>query len=187
MALSGNSIWLSLSTIIAVAFSSLSGAQANTFTFDWSLNIGGVQGSGTMTGAFAGSNSYTITGLSGTFNGSTITGLIGVGGYFGNDNTLYYPASLQVDQDGISFNVEVEELTKSGPENEVEDVNLFDGFGSGPWLEYTVDGSIYLVGPGAFSASPTPLPGTLPLFATGLGGLGLLNWRRKGKARAVAA
>ena len=34
--------------------------------------------------------------------------------------------------------------------------------------------------------SATPLPATLPLFATGLGGLGLLGWRRKRKAQAVA-
>ena len=26
---------------------------------------------------------------------------------------------------------------------------------------------------------PTPLPAALPLFATGLGALGLLGWRRK--------
>jgi hypothetical protein len=32
----------------------------------------------------------------------------------------------------------------------------------------------------------TPLPAALPLFATGLGGLGLFGWRRKRKA-AVAA
>ena len=31
----------------------------------------------------------------------------------------------------------------------------------------------------------TPLPGALPLFATGLGALGLLGWRRKRKAQAV--
>ena len=34
--------------------------------------------------------------------------------------------------------------------------------------------------------STTPLPAALPLFATGLGGLGLLGWRRKRKAQAVA-
>jgi hypothetical protein len=33
---------------------------------------------------------------------------------------------------------------------------------------------------------PTPLPTALPLFATGLGALGLLGWRRKRKAQAVA-
>jgi hypothetical protein len=32
----------------------------------------------------------------------------------------------------------------------------------------------------------TPLPATLPLLATGIGGLGLLGWRRKRKARAGA-
>jgi hypothetical protein len=34
--------------------------------------------------------------------------------------------------------------------------------------------------------NPTPLPATLPLFATGIGGLGLLGWRRKRKAQAIA-
>ena len=33
----------------------------------------------------------------------------------------------------------------------------------------------------------TPLPGALPLFATGLGALGLLGWRKKRKAAAPAA
>jgi hypothetical protein len=32
----------------------------------------------------------------------------------------------------------------------------------------------------------TPLPAALPLFATGVGGLGLLGWRRKRKAQTVA-
>jgi hypothetical protein len=32
----------------------------------------------------------------------------------------------------------------------------------------------------------TPVPAALPLFATGLGALGLLGWRRKRKAQAVA-
>jgi hypothetical protein len=37
----------------------------------------------------------------------------------------------------------------------------------------------------AADTTATPVPATLPLFATGLGGLGLLGWRRKWKARAV--
>jgi DNA-binding transcriptional LysR family regulator len=32
-----------------------------------------------------------------------------------------------------------------------------------------------------------PLPAALPLFATGLGALGLLGWRRKRKAKALSA
>ena len=35
--------------------------------------------------------------------------------------------------------------------------------------------------------SSTPLPGALPLFVSGLGALGLLGWRRKKKAAALAA
>jgi hypothetical protein len=35
--------------------------------------------------------------------------------------------------------------------------------------------------------SSTPLPAALPLFATGLGGLGLLGWRRKRKNTAAIA
>jgi hypothetical protein len=33
----------------------------------------------------------------------------------------------------------------------------------------------------------TPLPAAFPLFATGIGGLGLLGWRRKKRAAARAA
>jgi hypothetical protein len=35
--------------------------------------------------------------------------------------------------------------------------------------------------------NPTPLPATLPLFATGLGAMGLLGWRKKRKNAAVIA
>ena len=45
--------------------------------------------------------------------------------------------------------------------------------------------------PGTWSvsadASVVPLPASLPLFATGLGALGLIGWRRKKKAAALAA
>jgi hypothetical protein len=37
------------------------------------------------------------------------------------------------------------------------------------------------------NVTATPLPATLPLFATGLGALGLFAWRRKRKAAAFAA
>jgi hypothetical protein len=39
----------------------------------------------------------------------------------------------------------------------------------------------------SFTLVPTPLPAALPLFATGLGALGLLGWRRKKKAQTGAA
>jgi hypothetical protein len=39
----------------------------------------------------------------------------------------------------------------------------------------------------AFAVQPTPLPAALPLFASGLGAIGLLGWRRKRKKAALAA
>jgi hypothetical protein len=35
------------------------------------------------------------------------------------------------------------------------------------------------------TAAATPLPAALPLFATGIGGLGLLGWRKMRKAPAA--
>ena len=55
----------------------------------------------------------------------------------------------------------------------------FQPFGA---INDTIDGLAFLG-----ETSATPLPATLPLFASGLGGLGLLGWRRKRKAAALAA
>jgi hypothetical protein len=52
----------------------------------------------------------------------------------------------------------------------------------GNWCAGSICGATDFGSPSSWSV---PLPATLPLFATGLGGLGLLGWRRKRKARAV--
>jgi hypothetical protein len=44
----------------------------------------------------------------------------------------------------------------------------------------------YSPGSDVIGVNETPLPAALPLFATGLGALGLLGWRRKRKAQAAA-
>jgi hypothetical protein len=47
----------------------------------------------------------------------------------------------------------------------------------------------YVIGDvtGSAEVSATPLPAAFPLFVSGLGALGLLGWRRKRKAAAIAA
>jgi hypothetical protein len=47
----------------------------------------------------------------------------------------------------------------------------------------TGNNSLWFASAADSSISNTPLPAALPLFATGLGGLGLLDWRRKRKSR----
>jgi hypothetical protein len=53
----------------------------------------------------------------------------------------------------------------------------FNSFGQGG------NGAPFVAAIDAFTTSATPLPAALPLFAGGLGALGLLGWRRKRKTR----
>ena len=57
----------------------------------------------------------------------------------------------------------------------------FDG--SNPWTQPPQD----MFAQFDISVAQTPLPAALPLFASGLGALGLFSWRRKRKAAALAA
>jgi hypothetical protein len=50
---------------------------------------------------------------------------------------------------------------------------------------FEVDASV--INPGSWVVTTTPVPAALPLFTSGLGVLGLLGWRRKRKAAALAA
>jgi len=56
--------------------------------------------------------------------------------------------------------------------------------GSGNFVTLVTEGGSGSIAGGT---STTPLPATLPLFATGLGGLGLFGWRRKRKNGAALA
>jgi hypothetical protein len=114
----------------------------------------------------------------GKYNGQSITGLDT--GYGGTppDNLLFYPASSshQVDLAGISF-----DYGTGGAANIYHDLDTTNPF---DFLSDTDGAANVKV---IFSASPeatiaTPLPAALPLFATGVGGLGLLGWRRRPKA-----
>jgi hypothetical protein len=56
---------------------------------------------------------------------------------------------------------------------------------AGPLILDSASAAAFTANAGTVSA--VPLPAALPLFATGLGALGLLGWRRKRKAAALAA
>jgi hypothetical protein len=63
---------------------------------------------------------------------------------------------------------------------------LNTGVGGGNLFGVSVFGE-FTSGGGGVGGGAVPLPAALPLFATGLGALGLLSWRRKRKTAAVAA
>jgi hypothetical protein len=96
------------------------------------------------------------------------------------DNYLYVGASPYVDTNGIAFVV-------GSPGNYVFAVY------ADPWAIdlFTNDGLSFLDSAqgGIDTLTQTPIPGALPLFVSGLSGLGLLGWRRKrrGLAGSVTA
>jgi hypothetical protein len=63
---------------------------------------------------------------------------------------------------------------------------VFFSFSNGGWCAGLRDCGTDFGDTGTGTWSATPLPAALPLFATGLGALGLLGWRRRRKAQAVA-
>ena len=57
--------------------------------------------------------------------------------------------------------------------------NCIQGLSPPKNVQYNGGGNFLVDGNPLFVTSPTPLPAAFPLFATGLGGLGFLGWRRK--------
>jgi hypothetical protein len=110
-----------------------------------------------------------IIDFDGSFAGAAITALLPTGSIGGNDNLLLaLSPSYELDGAGVSF-------IAGGT-----DYNI-----------YRVGATDRLLGltSGVFTVSEiaqTPLPAALPLFVTGLGGLGLIRWRRKRKIQANA-
>jgi hypothetical protein len=160
-------------------------AQASTYNFSYSDGI--VSASGTLTtgAADTGLNGpgFDITGITGnvtdTLGTSTITGLLGSGVccQAPADNNIFYPSGTPfLDRAGLGF---------SGGNG--EEVNIY--YITNYFALVSTDNNLTSSGsgPGSFTADATPLPAALPLFASGLGALGLLGWRRKRKAAAFAA
>ena len=133
---------------------------------------------------------YDITGISGTVTGLTsgaITGLLSnpnqpnqgtyyAGSYGWNYDNVLFPGSVPFDNNGLLFSFGTDIVA-----------NLYS-VGSSFYLSVDNPSSFWNPGDlGTVSVSATPLPATLPLFATGLGLVGLLGWHRKRKAAALSA
>jgi hypothetical protein len=158
--------------------------------------------SGTINVGTSPTTTYTVSGPTGIPTGGV--------SYKGSDEFISVPAGnfnnspYQVDPSGLAFTV--------NGSNQAFDIYYWYGAGAdglscgGPEGIITGGGpnALCMVGPGtlgvsaaydplieltSFTVTPvsaTPLPAALPLFATGLGALGLLGWRRKRKAQLTA-
>jgi hypothetical protein len=164
-------------TVIAIGVAISPSVQADVLHFSYLDAIHSANGTLTIGSASTGLNGpgYAITGITGTFDGSEITGLLGLAVCCrspANNNILYLSEPF-LDLAGVGFAVGI------------NNVNLF--FQDSYFALLSTD---EISGLGTFTVTPvtqTPLPGALPLFASGLSALGLLGWRRKKKAAALAA
>ncbi len=168
--------------VMAIGLSISAPAHAVTY-YNWTFT-GLVTGSGSLTtDGSCGTGCETITAIDGTFAGVQIGTLLPSGTWpiiEPNDNQLFptSPTSL-LDESGVSFS----RISASN-------VNIYWWSPDNTYEFCLVDASSCGVGnTGLFSitaASAVPLPSALPLFAAGLGALGLLGWCRKRKAQAGA-
>lgn len=190
---------LSLGTAVmasAVVAFQVPRAKATTVDLGWSISgtitydphnlalVGtSFSGNGTLEASSTDGSPYTITSMTGTLGGNSVTGPIS-GGEFSQDALLYYPASADLlDFGGVSL--------ATGPSTGSFQYNIYSSTltGSAGSTQYACGSVGYCVISGesglplasvSFSVSATPLPAALPLFATGLGGLGLLgSWRKR--------
>jgi hypothetical protein len=140
----------------------------------------------------------------------TVSGPTGGPSYNGGDEFISVPAGnftnspYQVDPSGLAFTVNglnqafdiyywygaaANGLSCEGPEGIITGggPNALCMVGPGtPGVSAAYDPLIELTSFTVTPVSATPLPAALPLFATGLGALGLLGWRRKRKAQLTA-
>lgn len=163
------------SAVLVVLFSiALSPARADTYNLvGVTANFGGL-GTDTLSGSFgfdASGNIFSAPNIS-------VTGAFDPGNY---DTFVFGNGQLELN-DGAGhillflFDNSNPDLPAAGdtPIANIEIGTLSNAFGS-------------LASGSADPVSQTPLPASLPLLVTGLGGLGFLGWRRKRTAQAVAA
>jgi hypothetical protein len=176
------------STLVFWSFTAPARASAIDWGFTFILSNGD-----TATGTFATQDTpaggpYLITSIqNGELNGSIPITLLAPNGAF-NDNLLF-PSGQPLDAIGLGF--------QTTSDNVMWSIWFDSGVNSLVWCNNSGSGDSY--GCSASAGDPigyvifssvtdpvsTPLPGALPLFAGGLGAIGLLGRRRKWKIAAL--
>ena len=96
-------------------------------------------------------------------------------------NTRYWIGLSSSDSNALWFFTG--DFSGTGVGSEFNFVSSFDSSVGAQLLPNNPDGEYQM----SITAAATPIPAALPLFASGLGALGLAGWRRKRKAKAAMA
>jgi hypothetical protein len=112
-----------------------------------------------------------------------VTGLFGLTGEVVNGQVELFATSYGLNELSPSYLYEITDSLLC-----VDSPNTSGSCSSGESFTtlYSADSGVSIRGVAFAPANETPLPAALPLFASGLGALSLLGWRRKRKAAALA-
>jgi hypothetical protein len=180
-----------LAGALVIAVSTLWSAPSNALTLNFSFTDGIGTVTGEIDGLTAGGTGEAAThvfidsapfSVGFTLPHDTINDTINVNSFNVNASgqiTSYSYNAFVTSAGGLSF---VYDLCLGGAcaYNDDTSLTVFLSTGLAPTGNHVATSTITFT-----STTATPLPAALPLFATGIGGLGLLGWRRKRKARAV--
>jgi len=171
-ALKGSLRWFARFFAVLVLVGCAQSVYAQTY-FDFTCTgCGGTSASGEVTTSLVSPGEYLVTALSGAQDGDAMT-LLAPGGYAGNDNLLFTPPP-SLDVDGLSFSILSGSIL----------YNIYYDSGLGEYLECnSVDDGGCETGAGtvvqfSLTPAPSPEPGTLVLFGSGLLLLGAMLRRK---------
>jgi hypothetical protein len=177
-------LWLALTGLIALVSLQVSGAEAASVDFTITIVcptcLYPTNPPGELITTPQGGGDYLVTSVIATVGGFPVSlapvGTVsnGSGGF--NDNILYYNTPTPTEYfDTMGLG----QLIGGNPTDIACGVGCFVIYTDTPSDLHAIT---------SLTVSQTPLPAALPLFAGGLGGLGLFGWRRKRKnAPAIAA
>lgn len=188
---------VALATVVAAGSVAFGGqANAATVTDDFSGTLGGVAVSGSFTldvsGGIASDGTGTFTGfgltnvpmvlITNTTPGDEGSPSVG---FRANDGTDYfgYDQNFPINSNGLLFQVD----TTTPVFGKYDLLGIANANNGNTGFTGEVGGTEYYNYTGAINLTATPLPAAFPLFAGGLGLIGLIAGRKKRKVAALAA